>query len=499
MKNYRQRNFLPNIILLSFMLIINAIGFAQPSLSYVFEPHLKAEKPYIQVSFKAKTNALGVLLLEYDNNFWGQQKLFNCLQNIATKPQAQKIDIQPDSNFVKITHQPNTTLHITYQIVQDMPGKVEHKHCFRPIIQPAYFHSFGHRLFLIPEKALDYKIAYPVNIRWQNTPDNFVVHNSYGDATNQTLQVTKEDLYSSIFVAGDFKRYTFRIKGKKVHFLARGTWEHFTADDVYKLLKQTIRNQRDFWKDYSDSTYTVTLMDIYTPGGSSVGGTNLTKSFATYCSGNKYTTFDRIKYLYNHELMHNWVGKKIINADAERQYWFSEGFTDYYTYKMMLKNGQITLAKFVDMLNKRVFRTHYTSKVKAMPNDSLTYKRYWGNYAYQQLPYNRGSLYAFLLDTQIKQKTKQRKSLDNLMFDLLEACTGKKQQRLDHALFKKYLRRYLGKASARDFDNYIEKGQLIDFQKKLWKELAVTTVNDYPQLTLADKTQDQRLKQKLIK
>ncbi|OJJ17302.1 hypothetical protein BKI52_31880 [marine bacterium AO1-C] len=480
-------------------LIISLPMFAQEHLTYTLEPHLEAKKPYLKVSFSAKTNEQGILNLHYNDSFWGQRRLFDCLQNITTKPAAQKVDRQRDKDNIQIVGKPNTSYEITYHIVQDMGGPIEHKHCYRPIIQPTYLHSFGHRLFLLPLGALSNKEARLFTIRWRNIPRDFVVHNSFGGAPNQTLRLKEEELFSSIFVAGDFKRYIFTIKGNQVHFVVRGKWEKFNADQVAELLKKVIRNQRDFWKDHRDSLYTVTLMEIHTPMGSSVGGTNLHRSFATYCSKNKYTTFDLIKYLYNHELMHNWVGKKIINADEERQYWFSEGFTDYYTYKLMLKGGLIDLETYLKMVNQRILKPHYTSKIKNAPNDSLTYKNYWGNYAYQKLPYYRGSLYALLLDTQIKQKTKQRKSLDNLMFDLLKACTGKKSRRLDHQLFKKYLKRYLGKKSLKTFEQLIEKGQLIDFKDKLWKEIAVTTKEGYPQFTLADQTVAAALKQKLIK
>jgi len=480
-------------------LIMSFPIIAQEHLTYTLEPHLQAKKPYLQISFSSKTDSQGILNLHYNDSFWGQRNLFHCLQNITTQPSAQKIDRQSTKDNVQIMGKPNTRYQITYHIVQDKGGLIEYKHCLRPIVQPTYLHSFGHRLFLLPLGALSDKEARPFTIRWRNIPRDFVIHNSFGDAPNQTMQIKEQQLFSSIFVAGDFKRYISTIKGNQVHFLVRGQWEKFNTDQVADLLKKVIRNQRDFWQDHRDSLYTVTLMEIHTPYGSSVGGTNLHQSFATYCSKNKYTTFDRIKYLYNHELMHNWIGKKIVNADEERQYWFSEGFTDYYTYKLMLKGELIDLETYLKMINQRVLKPHYSSKVKTAPNDSLTYKNYWGDYAYQKLPYYRGALYALLLDTQIKQKTKQRKSLDNLMFDLLKACSGQKSRRLDHQLFKKHLQRYLGKQSLKAFENFIEKGQLIDFKDKLWKEITITTKDGYPQFALADKISVADLKQKLIK
>ncbi|HAS45317.1 MAG TPA: hypothetical protein DCS93_32840 [Microscillaceae bacterium] len=495
MKLFTQKSWYVGLL----CLILSIPAVAQAHLTYTLEPHLQAQKPYLQISFSAKTNAQGILNLHYNDNFWGERNLFHCLQNITTQPSAQTIDRQPTKDNVQITGKPNTRYQITYHIVQDKKGPIEHKHCLRPIVQRTYLHSFGHRLFLLPLGALSSEEAQPFTIRWRNIPRDFVVHHSFGSAPNQTIQVKEQELFSSIFVAGDFKRYVSTIEGNQVHFLVRGQWEKFNTDQVADLLKKVIRVQRDFWQDHRDSLYTVTLMELHTPYGSSVGGTNLHQSFATYCSKNKYTTFDRIKYLYNHELLHNWVGKKIINADEERQYWFSEGFTDYYTYKLMLKSGLIDLEGYLKMINQRVLKPHYTSKIKTAPNDSLTYKNYWGNYAYQKLPYYRGALYALLLDTQIKQKTKQRKSLDNLMFDLLKVCSGQKSRRLDHSLFKKYLRRYLGKKSGQAFERFIEKGQLIDFKGKLWKEIVINNQDGYPQFALSDQTMATRLKQKLIK
>lgn len=495
-----KKNIAQTIAILAIMLIVSMLSFAQPKLTYTLSPRLTAETPYLKVSFEAKTSGKGELILQYDDNFWGQTKLYNCLKNLTTQPKAQSIEMYPDSSYIKVVSKPNALLKISYHIVQDKPGKIAYKHCYRPIVQPTYFHSFGHHLFVLPQGALNNNEARLVGIRWRNVARDFVTHNSFGDAPNQTVWVKQEDLFASIFVAGDFKRYSFKIKGKDVHFLTRGKWENFSTDKIAELLKKTIHSQRTFWQDYSDSTYTVTLIDTYAnPQSYSIGGTNLTQSFASYCSGNKHTTLERVKYLYNHELMHHWIGKKIVNAKAEKQYWFSEGFTDYYAYKLMLKSGLIGLPRFLKTLNREVLAKHYISKVKSFPNDSLTYQKYWRNYAYQKLSYHRGALYALLLDTQIKQKTKQRKSLDNLMFDLIKVCSGNKTRKLDHKLFKKYLKRYLGKTSLKDFERYIVGGQPIDFEGKLWKEIDVVKTAKYPQFKLVSEAATSDLLKKLIR
>ena len=92
-------------------------------------------------------------------------------------------------------------------------------------------------------------------------------------------------------------------------FLAtRGDWVPFSVDEIKGLLKETMENQRNFWEDHSQEYFTVTMQPIFQSNGSSYQGTGLTNSFATSFSNNEFMEIGQMVHLFNHELMHNWIG-----------------------------------------------------------------------------------------------------------------------------------------------------------------------------------------------
>ena len=189
-----------------------------------------------------------------------------------------------------------------------------------------------------------------------------------------------------------------------------------------------------------------------------------------------------MKWLYNHELMHKWIGRTILIENDVEQYWFSEGFTDYYAYKIMLKNDFLDVSEYIKILNKEVITPHYQDPFNTIPNSELTFEEYWSNYTkYMKLPYRRGLLYAFLLDNQIKKQSSYSQSLDNLMIDLFQLSLNDKSLRLNQKVFIRNLLKYLNHPEVEsEFEGYILEGNLIDFQDGLPDGLSIEYQNNIP-------------------
>jgi predicted metalloprotease with PDZ domain len=178
-------------------------------------------------------------------------------------------------------------------------------------------------------------------------------------------------------------------------------------------------------------------------------------------------------------LMHRWIGGKIENAAEEKQYWFSEGFTEYFTLKNSLRYGFIDADEFVRELNDNFTFPHYASPKRLAPNDSLTYDNFWnGGKEWEKLPYRRGCLYAFYLDNQLRETSGGSKNLDGYMRLLLADISKYPGRKLDHAYFLKTLEPYLGKKAKKEFKKFIEKGELIDFTKTKLPEGLTVAVQD---------------------
>ncbi|MDG1571967.1 hypothetical protein OZ410_06540 [Robiginitalea sp. M366] len=415
----------------------------------------------VHMTFQAPDSA--VAHVQYQDEAWGEQGLFGAIRDVKLLEGEGRVAVLPDSNRVELHGvAPGSLLQLAYTVVQDQPeAEGGPDRSYRPIVTPEYFHVFSHNLFMIPA-YLDTEQETPVHFRlhWSGWDQPEVVHNSFG--SNQREQdlgvLTVARFHSAIFTGGDFRIYTDTIDGNALHLATRGQWVPFTDRDVMEVLSQTVRAQRRFWGDHSQRYFTVTMRPYPLDRGSSFQGTGLTNSFATSVSNNVETELDQLLYLFNHELMHNWIGHTIENEAEEAQYWFSEGFTEYYTMKNIASYGigGKDWGCFIAYLNETI-RLLETSPVREEPNSAITYENFWGNRDYEKLPYRRGMLFAFYLDQQIRAVSDKTKSLDNLMRDILQEVrqTG---VRLNANLFVEKARPYLVEDLAPFFEAHIEQG-----------------------------------------
>ncbi|GAA4275071.1 hypothetical protein GCM10022258_43670 [Aquimarina gracilis] len=416
----------------------------------------------IKVISSFKPNENGITKLYYSDRAWGQKDLYKCLESVKVLSEKGKIVKNKDSGWLMIEHPKKLKeISVEYILKQDTEKEMEMGKIYRPVIQEEYFHILSHNLFMIPETLDD--IAN-VSLEWQNFPKNYTIHNSFGsNRRKQRMEnMNLNDFISAIFLGGDYRVYPIKIEENNVYYATRGDWMSFQDSQIVGLLSNAIQFQRDFWNDHTQKYFTVTLSpSAYMENGSVLQGTSLTNSFQSSATNNKNTKLEKLTYLFNHELMHNWIGKIISNDNEVEQYWFSEGFTEYYTHKNIAKSKQNDegVTYFTSELNE-IIAGLYTSELGEEPNNKITEENFWGIKEYKDLPYNRGALFAFYLDQKIRKDSKDKHSLDNLMMDFLNDAreTG---QTISHDYFVKKANKYLDQDLSSFFDNHIEKGKLL--------------------------------------
>ncbi|HEX4956743.1 MAG TPA: M1 family aminopeptidase [Lacibacter sp.] len=328
-----------------------------------------------------------------------------------------------DSSVVLLQHKPGQRINFDYllknALTDSLPGR---QPAYSIIIKPNYFNIAGHVFFAYPKK--DSAKAVNIKINWLNFPKGWSNINSFGyNYATQTLPGIPMPLFvSSIWCGGDFRVYPFTVNQKPVYFALRGKWR-FKDRDMLQMIQQTIAAQRSFWNDYNINHYTVTLMPFLTENEFSYSyqGTGLTNSFATWATNNKQTSPSGLMYLYNHELMHHWIGNMIENEQPEElHYWFSEGFTDYFTWKNMLESRFITKAEYHRSFDS-ILTVHYSNPLHTIGNNRIR-EEFWTNDQVQKLPYNRGRIFAFYLDTLLIKQTIGKVNLKKIMVELLQLC-----------------------------------------------------------------------------
>lgn len=459
--------------LLFFLIFCPLVLRAGEPLTFTINPIWVEREMRLQVAVSFDGSAEGITYLAYQDNQFGESGQMHFV-NLREQDPTVSVVKEPENDRLVVRHLPGKRVRVLYEIV-DLQGDNEPFYeycCFRPMLQRNYFQVQAGHLLMAPQ---DYwnepDDRQTVRLHWEYFPDEWVLHNSFGPDKTQTALLSDSEFSMGVFVGGDFRRFRFEVKNQPVYLLTRGNWSRFSDDTLLHLLRRTVEGHRAFWNDFEDSIYTVTFLPIddadwtETWKFTSAGGSGLTNSFMSFATDNPGVNFDLIRYLWVHELMHHWIGTKIQNANEEQQYWFSEGFTEYFTLKNSLRYGLIDTDRFLEGLNNFASE-HYSSPTRNMPNDSLNYERFWtGGKDWEKLPYRRGCLYAFYLDNLIRERSGGEKNLDQFMRDILAETRKNPNQKLDHVFFKKMLQPYGVKVSAVTFDRFIERGKTINFRK----------------------------------
>lgn len=423
--------------------------------SYIITPELNKEHAIIKVELLTQADKNGHINLTYYDETWGEEDLFKCLSYIKVHDQCATIIRYPFKNEIQILTESFANVKIEYGLIQDYEGIENIQDYYRPIINKKYFHVFGHRMFLIPSSFYHGSKTQSVDITL-NYSDGIVQH-SFGTERTGTYTLTKEDLMESIIVGGDFRRINIKLDDLNIYFLTRGKWASFDDKDLEFELRKIINAQRDFWNDYADEIYTITLLPFEESEHAYIGGTGLSKGFASYCSNSERSKLKDITGLYYHELMHHWIGGKIRNASLTDELWFSEGFTEYFSHLLMLEAKEITSPEYAELLNNKY---QALKKKGIITNQELNFESFATGGSIEKIPYQRGEIYALYLDQKMFEHSQGTYRLRDFMLEILEDAE-KDAFNFTNDYFIEKLVSVLGEEASVDFQNLIIDGKLI--------------------------------------
>jgi len=250
-----------------------------------------------------------------------------------------------------------------------------------------------------------------------------------------------DELIDHPFEIGDLTKVEFEVSGipHKMVFTEAPKfvdWQRI-AKDVAKICETEIA----FFGDEKPPFERYVFMTFVQKNG--FGGLEHMASTALHCSfedlpllgddpenmDEKYRTF---LSLCAHEYFHSWNVKRIkparfIPMDMSQEVhtellWFFEGITSYYDELLLARARVIKPVEYLDMLAKTITRVvrskgRLTQTVTESSFDAWTkfYKQDENAINSIVSYYTKGALVAFCLDWEIRQKTNQQKSLDDLM------------------------------------------------------------------------------------
>lgn len=358
----------------------------------------------VEVRFDGEDDGDTVLVLP--NEWGGKSKLYEGIRDL--KIAGGDVVAQGDPARRIVHHRPRAKLYVSYRVVQNWPGEPQAGsggNEYRPIIQPGYFQVLGNAVFVTPERDDEPAASFAL----KNLPNGW---NFASDLENagQGRALSLGDIVESVMVGGDFRV----LARGPVRLAIRGKWP-FSDEAFIGRLQPIISSHRIFWGDAAEP-YLVTALPLkHDAASTSLGGTGRGDAFAFFATDNAEQ--DLLTGVLAHEHLHSWIPRRIGSMPTQEtepaDYWLSEGFTDFYTSRLLLRDGIWTVKRFTDVLNE-LLKDYAASPVRTAPNSKIV-KDFWTDGATEKLPYQRGQLLALLWDFRLRALSDGAHDLDEVM------------------------------------------------------------------------------------
>ncbi len=439
-----------------------------PTLIYTISPLKKGDfhSFTIRLEFQGSPTGTTLVSVPFENGPYRPQDQIDIL-SISNSNKHQVV--KGDSGLYQIVHKPNARLTLLYSIKNalkdSIPGLDE---VYAQMLTDKYFYWIGNSSWIVPRDSSGKK--YAITLKWKGFPTTWTYLNSF-DANRTDLRInsTLDDFQNAIYLGGDIRIHTLVINKKPLYFGIRGQWS-FSDDEVLNIIHRTVSSQRSYWNDYEIDQFMISLipMKYHSEEEKSINGRALLNSFVTVGTNNKSLRLGDMTYLYNHELMHHWIGTVLKQGEPENAFkWFSEGFTDYFAHIVMLESGLVDQAEYRKTIN-HIFAAYYADSNHQWPNAKLE-KDYWSSAAMNKLPYQRGLIFALYLNESIKYHTNGKWDLKEVVIRML------REARQDNRIFSQewlldLLQKSTGKDYSKQLDHFITNGNFISITD--WEEVS---------------------------
>lgn len=379
----------------------------KPDLHYTLT---KKDSTTLAITVAFTGNSKGNTILHLPNTWASQTDLYKAVSAITALSSGTSITPTPDPDHFAVQYQPRSRVVFSYQLHKDWTGRLRYPLYFRPVITPGFFYFDGYSGLVYPDLADTTNIH--CTLAYEGfSKDDFIGNSFFANKKNGQLIVSLSNLLNSIFCAGDFRSKTIKIKGHQIVVALTGK-PAFTDKEAFSSISRIILAERRFWNDAGPDYYFTTFLPLYDQGNT--GGTAYYHAFSLFQSTDQGLS-ENLLPMIAHEYFHNWLGLGLKMPEPDEPYkWFSEGFTEYYSYKILWQTGIISKEDFLRKINAYI-RNYFLSPYFNLPNRKLI-GRYWESSELKLLSYRRGLVLAFLLDNRIMENRHQ--SLDDLLRSL---------------------------------------------------------------------------------
>jgi predicted metalloprotease with PDZ domain len=377
------------------------------TFDYTLTPVLDHDTTALVVTLRFAGPPSGALTLDLPNEGEGVKERWRFLSDLTVTGATVAT---PDPATRVLTFAPGAPVTVRYRVTSayDADPDARDRNPYKgAALRPGWFETLGDFIFVTPHGD----DALPATFKWGPIPRGWSVASDL-EHGRMGRPLTVFDISESTVLGGtDVQVLKRSISGGILRVAVRGKWS-FDVSALADELARTISAQRDFWGHDVNGPFLVTLTPLTGEGSS--GGTGRTDGFALY--GTSDTTQTSFMRTIAHEHTHSWIPSRIgrlrEGADQPVDYWFSEGFTDFYASRTLLRSGIWSLEEFFADMNDRLV-AYTTSPVRNAPNSQIV-SDFWTNGKLRDLPYQRGFLLAFIWDKRLRDAGKG--GLDPVLF-----------------------------------------------------------------------------------
>ena len=189
-----------------------------------------------------------------------------------------------------------------------------------------------------------------------------------------------------------------------------------------------------------------------------MGGSGLGDAFAAF-AGADASAAD-IAEVIGHEMMHSWapdaIGGVAKDSAQRGDYWLSEGFTDWASWRVMMRAKLWTPDEFAAAFNARL-AAYDNSRLRLAPNSTIT-AGFWSDPDARDLAYQRGMLLALYWDDQVRTRTNGARRFDHVLWRMRDLSRAG-DPRTAVALLPQAMREVSGLDIGPDIDRFVIAGE----------------------------------------
>lgn len=417
----------------------------------------------LAVDIDFKGDADGKTVLKFVDSFQGDTRPGRFAEGLEITG-AQSVTRRPDGG-AEVHATPGVALHARYWIRSgfDAAPNTQNETQTKPIVLPDWFYVSGELVFAYPDGQDD----APATFAWNGAGSGFRFASDLEALAPRKGAVS--DVLESILIGSPRLRITEGTgPNAGLRFAALGTFDDYDDAAFARMVFRVIEAERAFWGD-DPTPFLVTLAPLEMRIATSYSGAGRGDAFALWV-GTALPLAD-LRHLIAHEYFHTWNANQLgLQSSQRRSAWLSEGFTDFYARRLLLRAGIFSLADHAAAWNADLL-AYAVSPARNADEDAIA-KRYWQDETLEEMAYKRGALMAVLFDAQLRR---EGRGLDAVMRAMRPLYQRDRESQLRDN-FETAFKAVAGRLPLADIDRYQTRGETLALPADAFACLTLSTV-----------------------